>query len=280
VIAAGMSAVAFEAPTGRVLWTFAPGQVAGLGTIAVDAGAVYLGTDVSHRVYALDVGTGRQRWSTDIGPEWSLGGTVWGVSLSGDTVYAGATQYRSVNTYLRSGWIVALDRTTGAILWRVSSGAGDTLRSVQSAPTIAGRFAVASDHMGNTFFAVDRFAAREVWRVPGDSTFAGPMNSPIVSGDTVFVASPDRFLYAADLTTGHLLWKRQVSVGSINAYARCGPAIGLQALALLLVTQSTGDPLAKLIDGDPEHITSALMASGDTLFATSTTTAYAVDCRP
>lgn len=278
VFGAGTNAAAVDASNGRTLWTYTPDNIASPGTIAADERSVYFGTDRSHRVYALDVQTGLPRWVVDIGPDWQYPGTVWGVSVSGDTVYAGATQSRSANYFLRSGWVAALDRNSGAILWRASSGAGDTIRSVQSAPAVSGRFLVATDVISNTFFALDRFTGKETWRTIGDQGYVGPRTEAVILGDTVFVASGDLTLYAVNLPSGRLLFKRVVSGGSINAYAACGTSMAIQSLALRFVSRSGGDPLDRLLDGDTEFISSGLAAKDNVVYATSDYSAYAVRC--
>ena len=77
-------------------------------------GVLYIGSSDSQRVRALDPATGDTRWSA-----W-VGGWTWGTPLVvGDTVYYGTagTATYFVPTQASLG---ALDRKTGAVLWRTS----------------------------------------------------------------------------------------------------------------------------------------------------------------
>ena len=110
--AGGDSVYAVDAFTGERLWAFLPDAQAALGDIGVDDVNVYAGTR-SHRVYALESGTGHLRWVVDVGATWSNFGIVMGLSSSGDTVYAAATEDLNFSGSLRRGHVVALDRSTG-----------------------------------------------------------------------------------------------------------------------------------------------------------------------
>lgn len=82
---------------------------------AVVDGLAYIGGSDFARVTALDPHTGRPRWST------ATGGLTWGTPLvTEDAVFAGTSAQRDAIIPHRGG-IVALDRKTGAPLWRVDA---------------------------------------------------------------------------------------------------------------------------------------------------------------
>ncbi|ACB74976.1 Pyrrolo-quinoline quinone [Opitutus terrae PB90-1] len=100
--------------SGRVAWrnTFWFSWVE--STPRVVDGILYLGGSDYRRVSALDPRTGEQKWATDVG------GLSWGTPVvSGGTVFAATAGQNIAGTVLKHiGAIVALNRQTGAPLWR------------------------------------------------------------------------------------------------------------------------------------------------------------------
>ncbi|HEU4457428.1 MAG TPA: PQQ-binding-like beta-propeller repeat protein, partial [Longimicrobium sp.] len=144
VMAAEGIAFALDAATGAELWRFTPEAHGGFGESAVDDHAFYFGT-AAHRLHALDQETGRALWTVDLGPDWRHTGVVTGVAVSGDTVYAAAERYDSPNGNLSSGFLFAVDRATGRILWSFRNGTGADERNVSASPAVAGNVLVAGD---------------------------------------------------------------------------------------------------------------------------------------
>ena len=277
VFAAGSSILALDAASGRELWQFKPDTTATFGRITVDDYAVYIGT-ASHRVYALSTTDGTALWSVDIGPEWNYPSVVRGISVSGDTLYIGAEQWRAQNGYIASGWLVALNRYTGAVLWRYSIGSGNERRNVASQPTVAGRLLLASDHFGSSFFAVDRFTGEEVWRVNGDLGFFGPVDPPRVVGDVAYAGSSDTFVYAVALDTGRELWKTRVPA-SIRAYATCGDRVFANYQGVAVLDRRTGKLLNTMYDRNEEFTTSGFAVHDGRVFVLGTKAVYAFSCK-
>ncbi|HET7585657.1 MAG TPA: PQQ-binding-like beta-propeller repeat protein [Gemmatimonadaceae bacterium] len=280
ILIAEQSVHAFDSRTGEELWRFRPAETASLCQPAADDEAMYFGTGgLSHLVYAISLVNGQPLWQRDIGPEWPFAGWISGVAVSGDTVYVGATEDRTQNGHLTSGWIVALDRESGRILWRHASGAGDTIRSVNGAPVVHGDFVIASDAFGNSFYAVNRFSGREAWRIPGRPNLEGPTASPVVKNDRVYVGSGDTFVYAADIRSGRLLWQSSHERSSILYLAVCGSAIFAQEEGVEVFDLNTGAWRQTLLNADDDFITSGFATLGDSLiFAHGTSAVYALRC--
>lgn len=276
VFTAEAFAFAFDAASGRELWRYAPDSEGALGESTADEYAFYFGTR-SRRIYALDPSNGVPRWITDVGPDWKYPGIVLGVSVSGDTVYAAVRQYNAENGYISTGWIFALDRPSGRILWSYRNGNGNDIRSVSSAPTVAGRLLLASDLHGNSFFAVDRFTATEVWRVHGAPGYVGPKQAPSVVGEVAYVGSSDTYVYAADLQTGRVLWKTKTPA-SIRALAVCGDRIFANYLGLAVLDRTTGKLLGRSPDEAAEYPGSGFAVHGDRVFVLGNRAAYAYSC--
>ena len=110
-------------------------------------------------------------------------------TVVGSTVYVGSSDHH----------LWALNAATGAVRWKVSTGA-----AVRSSPTVAGNLVVFGSDDG-TVRAVDRRTGKVTWaRHTG-----GPVESkPSVSGATVVVTSDDGIVYALSLATGRLKWLR------------------------------------------------------------------------
>jgi outer membrane protein assembly factor BamB len=278
VLGAGSQAIALDAKTGRELWRFAPDTTASLGEIAADERALYIGT-MSHRVYALGHADGTLLWTRDIGPAWEHRGIIRGISVSGDTVYAGVDQHVTPNGERSIGWIFALDRSTGEVLWKYQEGTGEDERYIGSAPRVAGRLLLAVDYPQNTFIAVDRFTGREVWRVRGDDGYFGAEEPPLVAGDTAYAASNDRHVYAMDVQTGRVLWKTRTPASN-SGLAVCGTRLLVNYLGLAVLDRRTGQLLGTMLNDyvTYDYPTTGFAVAGEHAFVTGRKAAYGLRC--
>ena len=277
VLTAETLAFAFDAATGLELWRFRPDSSADFAQSAADDRAFYLGTR-TRRVYALGLADGKPLWSTDIGPDWPFGGLVSGISTSGDTVYATAEKGYAANNYIASGWIVALDRSSGRILWRYENGRGADLRNFISAPTVAGRLLLASDRKGNAVVAVDRFTGQEAWRVTGVPGYIGFTSPPVVVGDTVYAASGDTHVYAIELGSGRVLWKTALP-GAVEAVAACGDYVVANFRGIAVLDRRSGTLVKRMYDRVDEFTNTAFSVLNGRVFVLGTKAAYALSCR-
>jgi outer membrane protein assembly factor BamB len=269
--------LAFDGASGRELWRSQVDSAADFAWSAADERSVYVGTR-SHRVYAIDAQNGSHRWSVDVGPGWRYGGAISGLSASGDTVYAAAEQPYAANGYLATGWLFAINRNTGGILWSYQNGRGDDLRNFITAPTVAGRLLLASDRKGNAVVAVDRFTGREVWRVRGEPGYIGFTDPPVVVNDTVYAASGDTHVYAIDLPTGRVHW-RTPTPGANNAFAVCGEYVLANYQGLAVLDRHTGRIVASMFGTNEEFLTSGFAVAGNKAFVLGNKAAYALSCK-
>ena len=277
VFAAEGVAIALDAATGRELWRFAPDSHGGFGESAVDEHAFYFGT-ASHRMYALDQETGSLLWSTDLGPDWAHTGVVRGAAVSGDTVYALAEQFNSGSGNLSTGWLFALDRQSGSILWSYRNGDGADERNLMASPAVVGRVIVAGDLPGNAIIGVDRFTGLEIWRIGGAAGKYGPDQPPIGLGRTVYIASNDNHVYAVDAPTGELIWKTKTPASN-HGLAVCGERIFVGWLGLSVLDRQTGRVLRQSRPEASEYPTSGFAVDGaNRVFVLGNRAAYAYAC--
>jgi outer membrane protein assembly factor BamB len=266
--------VSLSLATGAILWTFTPDAQADQCECAVDDGGLYLGTR-SHRVYRLDPATGTVLWMTDIGASWQFFGTVHGVSVSGDTVYAGAEQYLDVNGVHRVGHIVALSRATGAELWRYT-GAGVPENVVSGAPRVVGRLLLAPDLSMRGFFAVDRWTGQEVWRFQTSTATFGAVEAPVERDGIVFGATQGG-VFAVDLTTGQVKWRREDLVGARDA-ALCGGVLLIQNQTIQVVDPGSGASITSFLTDPADMPTSGFAVAPDRAVVVGDKAVYGISC--
>jgi len=269
---------ALEATSGQILWRYASDSDASVAESAVDDHAMYVGTR-DHKVLALDLNDGHPIWIADVGAGWTQPGIVQGLSVSGDTVYAGVTRWYVSNGYLQAAVIVALDRSTGRELWRYQS-EGDR-HGIVATPVVAGRNLIADDVIFGSVFAVDRFTGKEVWRIDAAPGGYGPQDSPIIIGDTAFIASNDTYFYALDSKTGMRYWASQGRGGSFTGGVVCGRYAMGNAQGVDVFDRGTGRKVSSmLVAVGPERAfpTSHFATSGSRAFVTGILWAWAIDC--
>jgi outer membrane protein assembly factor BamB len=235
---AGDTAVALDAATGRELWRYPLPAPAGLGESDGDAEAYYVGTH-DHHVYAFRVTDGALLWSRDLGPDWTYGGVVRGMTVSGDTVYAAVEHNTGVNGHIGTGDIFALDRGTGAVLWVNRNGNGSALDIYQSAARVSGRLLLLTADWENDYIALDRFTNTVAWRAYGEDPYFAMDEAPEIAGQRAYVASHDQHAMALDLASGRVLWRTPVRSGA-NYVAVCGNRLLVQDLGLSVINLSDG----------------------------------------
>lgn len=271
------SVYSLDAASGRILWKFTPKDQANVAQCIVDDRALYIGTR-GHEVYALDISDGHPLWNYDVGKDWDNLGIVQGITESEDTLYVAVSRQLVHNGYLRAAVIVALKRTTGSELWRYQS-EGDH-HDIVASPVVAGRFLIGGDQVYNSFFAVDRFTGKEVWRVEGEPGGFGPQNSAYVVGDTAFISSNDRNIYAVDVPTGRIFWRAR-SGGSFSAGIACGRYVIGNSLGLEIFDRASGKKVADLFRHEYPDLsfpTSHFAQDGKRAYVSGTGALYAVKC--
>jgi len=265
----------YDAATGAIRWEHRPSRSADYAESAVDDRAMYVGTR-DHRVAALARQDGRVLWEVDAGPGWEHAGTVSGLSVSGDTVYASIRRDLNSNGFDAAAVIVALDRATGRELWRYQS--EGTKSNAIGAPVVAGRLLVTSSEYDNSVFAVDRFTGREVWRTLGRRGFVGPIESPHVVDGVVYIGMGDTYVYALELATGAVKWSTKTA-SSIVGIGVCGERVIVDNFDIEVIDRRTGKHVGvALLSDQSDFATSGVAVSGGRAFVAGTRHLYAVRC--
>lgn len=275
LFSAGDTAVALDAATGRELWRFVGESTGQFCESDGDGDAFYFGTRNRH-VYALRASDGALLWSRDLGPDWPYRGTVRGMTVSGDTVYAAVEHETGINAHIGSADIFALDRRTGAVLWVFREGDGSDLRLFQSAVRVTGRTLIAVEGYRNAYVGIDRFTGREVWRVPGVPFIAGAQEPPEVVGGVAYGTSGDGRTTSLDPATGAVKWQTPGLLGA-SWLGVCGSRILVNYLAMGVLDRETGRLLATTYTGQEFPVTDFVVV-GNRAYVFTTKALVAFEC--
>ena len=127
---------------------------------------------------------------------------------------------------------------------------------------------------------MNRFTSVKAWEFQGDAVYFGPDYAPVIVGDTAFVASNDRNVYAINRHTGALFWKVRTR-SSISSFALCGRFILTNNMAIGFVDRATHKVAGYYVapGGDePGFTTSGFAVFGNRAVVTGATSAYGLDC--
>jgi outer membrane protein assembly factor BamB len=223
---------ALDAATGTELWSAAPenpGDTSGsCSAAAVADGEVFSVFHGHSGLHAWRLPERKLHWRDDDATTLDTHGAI---VLDDDTVYAGDGR----------GTERAFDRHTGAVRWaRSVVGADDWAFVTGSAALADGRLFVPTQW--GAMAALDAKTGRELWRfgarlgpirtAHSRGRQAGFQASPLVAGDTVWIADTSGLLSALDARTGKVKWQMDLGV----------PVLGGMAVAdgVLLVTSWDG----------------------------------------
>lgn len=211
---------AYNATTGKMLWSVTPKHLATCTSPAVADGVVYVS---SSRVYAYNATTGALLWTvTQIDAQTSptvvngivyigsrraklyalnekTGAILWTTSLGkSSTSFAPAVANGMVYIAAADHTLYAMNATTGAIVWTAMVGGTSA-----SAPSVDNGMV----YIGSTnhkVFAFNAMTGAMLWHF---STGNMVTSSPAVAYGIVYIASRDNFLYALHATTGAVIWQ-------------------------------------------------------------------------
>ncbi|MCC6202552.1 MAG: outer membrane protein assembly factor BamB [Gammaproteobacteria bacterium] len=193
---------AFDLSSGKRHWNRGVKQAEITGAIAAGAGSIVVGT-AGGEVIALDRDDGTERWRVPVGSE------VLAPAVIGERI-----------AVVRSGdgHVFGLDLASGSRLWSYDRPVPALSLHGTSAPVLAsGRVIVGFD--GGHLVALDAGNGKLLWEariaIPKGRTDLDRMididAAPVVSGDTIYVASYQGQVAAVALDSGEILWTREIS---------------------------------------------------------------------
>jgi outer membrane protein assembly factor BamB len=252
VFSAGHHVEAFEAASGQPLWRFtpeagAPGDYFGNTTGGVDDAHVYVGTHETGNIYALQAASGAVAWKKAFREPGWMGVWIRSFTKAGDTLFVTMERHFRQDPYLSTAIIAALDADTGQEYWRFEQGDGSDPRKIGSL-TVHGNLLLYSDSHMDGYVAVDRTTRAVLWRVAQTPGYLGSRQAPEVVNGIAYGSQGDEHVYAIDVATGTLLWKRKPDMGSSFDHAVCGSLLLVDNRALMVLDLATGRRRAILHD--------------------------------
>ena len=164
----------------------------------VAGGRIYV-LDTEANVRALSADNGGLAWTRSLVPEGKSGRGAFGGGLASDGSHVYATSV--------FGEVLALDASSGAILWRKTIGS-----PIRSAPTVSnGRVLFTS--VANQVFCLSAADGSEIWTSQGVGEQASVIasTSPAIEGEAVVVPQTSGDLTAYHVTSGAPLWTDTLS---------------------------------------------------------------------
>ncbi len=189
------SVYCFNLETGARLWKFTTRNPIGADLAAGD-GIVCVGTSAEgfatkeprSDVYALDIDTGKEKWSYKVGETQATA-----------TIYNGVVYFASPPD---KGGLDALDAATGKKLWHFD----DVIGSPGSKPVVLGDTVYVCSGDG-PLYAVDIRSGQEKWHT--DTFISSDIFMPVVlDNDTAYFSNADAELYAINRKTGKQRWSK------------------------------------------------------------------------
>ncbi len=211
--------VAVELGTGLVRWRYQPpldttydGLPGGVASsdLATDGTDVYVpawGASVS----AVSVATGVTRWvwalgrlQTDTAVNVFRSGAT-GAAVGGDTLFVTVWHLTNLLGGTRESLFVALDRATGAELWKIVLPQPGSGGAVNAAPLLFADLAAVLTIDGR-LYAVRRSTGAIAWQYRSPAYASGTLAAPAVVGNTIYATMGDEMLTALRADDGSVLW--------------------------------------------------------------------------
>jgi eukaryotic-like serine/threonine-protein kinase len=245
---------AFDARTGQQLWTIKLGAYQ-LSTPSVDGGKVYV--TASQSVFAFDVTTGVQVWKSNL----DAGGLYWPVIVEEGIAL----------TFEQPGKVVALDASTGSVLWLSS-----TVSPFYTLSAGSGLVYIVEGY--EVVAALDLATGAVMWRHEQTAENRPIYTGASLQGSVGFAASTEK-LFAFDSATGDHVFDAG-SLDGENGVLAVTPEIVLMGTAWFWLGQiggfdvDSGVPLWNVV---VESNVTAVGAANGVIYVSAGKNLYALD---
>ena len=242
---------------GSQVWTLATGPDLSLGddprsfdlwdsSPTVADSTVYVGSG-DGKVYAVDLATGRERWSHATGSRVRSSPAV-----GGGTVYVGSFD----------GCVYALDAATGQDRWKYQT--GDV---VQSSPALGGGMVFVGTR-AEALLALDAATGAEKWRRPHSGSWV-LASAAVAQGKVIVGGSDSHLLEAVDASTGQPVWSAQVGARMLGSATVLGDVVIYGAEDFRVYTLDAATGLGRSMEFTEGAIYSSVVPAGETVLAGS-----------
>lgn len=207
--------VAFAPATGAFLWRFHPlvgGRADWNPSVSMDS-TIYCGSGMGGALYAVNIGTGGQRWVA----------TVPGLATGGLVLIPAADTGLVVVPYVRpgkptTGGLFAVDARTGQVRWNTSFPRIAPDSDTGGSSVVLWRDLALASAQSGRIFAFDRQSGSILWSLPGVGTRPPssvlrnvPMTSDVralvADGSHLYASSEAGWFIGYDLLTHRELWR-------------------------------------------------------------------------
>lgn len=224
--------------TGKVLWTF-PVRAETLAAPTVENGVVYVlnGADV---VFALDAATGKQLWlyNRQVTGNFSIRASTRPV-VSGESLFVGFSD----------GFIVALKKRDGGLLWEKKIGTAPRFRDVDSTPVVDGDSLYVASYDG-TLYSLNASSGDVNWQLEEGAYVPVTLGSGAFS-DRLYYSTASSRILVLDKKSGKLLHTIDLHHGiptQVSFYKNL-MVYGESEGAIVVADAETGSPIQRFYPG-------------------------------
>ncbi len=265
----------FDQKTGKQLWRV-PTLGEDMASVGYRNGVVFEGTG-DGQVLALDIHTGKTRWSTKVGGFDSMSSAA----VAGNMVYVGFSD---------PNYLYGINADTGKVVWKATvtgvanTGMGDNSPSVDTASHLVIQDSVvdaqpSTKTMDLEVFAVSADTGQPVWQTKlgrGSSPPAYKAGITMIHAGVVYLGSPaTSTFYALRESDGVVLWKMQIPGAGPAGAGRGGAVFYHNVLwlaagpKLYAINPATGVVLGTAVGGGRYGIVNPVIVGGTMYLANS-----------
>ncbi len=246
---------AIQPESGKSLWTY-PLKAEGIARPLIRNGIVYVlgGNNVAH---ALNARTGKLVWTYNRREASNI--SVRGGSqpaLVGDLVLVGFSD----------GALVALNKSSGAVVWEANLNRNKRFRDVDSTPIVDGDNIYVSSYDGS-LYCLNRNDGRVLWVVDD-----GGYEEVLLNGNVIYYSSTSGKTMALDKGSGKVIWSKENPRGIATApmLYKGVLMVGEMEGALRFLDARTGELLSEFAPGRGVTSKAAVDANNGEVYFMST----------